>query len=267
MTLTYFDNSVPHLIEEYYQLSFSEDTVPFQSTVLPLGFTHITHLFYGNQKAVLNKKEMPLTDTIVSGQFFRSYQLHCASKSLSFGMSFHPTALFKILNTDISKLDNKHMLLSEFHPEFYAEIQAIFKDANRPKEMVKELNTFFNSIKLNTSKNTINIDLVIDLIKKKEGLVSIHDILQQFKMSQKTLETQFKKIVGLTPGKYIRLYRFLKLMRKYEGQKIAIKDLMFMFDYYDRSHFSRDFKLFMNETPKSYFKKDYPLLKAMFKNS
>ena len=56
-------------------------------------------------------------------------------------------------------------------------------------------------------------------------------------------------------------------MRKYESQEIAIKDLMFMFDYYDRSHFSRDFKLFMNETPKSYFKKDYPLLKAVFKNN
>jgi AraC-like DNA-binding protein len=235
--------------------------------VLPVGFTHITHLFYGDQKAVLNENEMPLVDTVISGQFFRSYQLHCLSKSLSFGMSFHPTALFKILNTDISKLDNKHTSLSEFHPEFYTKIKALFTDSTRPKEMVKEINNFFSTIKLNTNKNTKNIDLVIDLIKKKEGLLSIHDILEHLNISQKTLETQFKKIVGLTPGKYVRLYRFLKLMRKYENQEIAIKDLMFMFDYYDRSHFSRDFKLFMNETPKSYFKKDYPLLKAMFKNS
>jgi AraC-like DNA-binding protein len=181
-------------------------------------------------------------------------------------MSFHPTALFKILNTDISKLDNKHMSLSEFHPEFYTKIKVIFNDSAHPKEMVKALNNFFSTIKLNTNKNTKTIDIVIELIKKKEGLISIHDILQHLNISQKTLETQFKKIVGLTPGKYVRLYRFLKLMRKYEGQEIAIKDLMFMFDYYDRSHFSRDFKLFMNETPKSYFKKDYPLLKAVFKH-
>ncbi|WP_299334498.1 helix-turn-helix domain-containing protein [uncultured Psychroserpens sp.] len=267
MTLTYFDHSVPHLIEEYYQLSFSENAVPFQSTVLPVGFTHITHLFYGKQKAILNSKEMPLQDTIISGQFFRSYQLHCASESMSFGISFHPTALFKILNTDVSKLDNKHMALSEFHPEFHAKIQSVFSNFSSPESMVKHLNKFFSDIKLTTNKNTENIDIAINLIKNKEGLLSVQEILEHLNISQKTLETQFKKIVGLTPGKYVRLYRFLKLMRKYESQEIAIKDLMFMFDYYDRSHFSKDFKLFMSETPKSYFKKDYPLLKAVFKNS
>lgn len=267
MTLTYFDNNVPHLVEEYYQLSFSEESVPFQSTVLPVGYTHLTHLFYGDQKAILNKKEMPLKNTIISGQFFRSYQLHCLSKSMSFGISFHPTALFKILNTDISVLENKHTSLLEFHSEFHDKIVTIFENFSDSKNMVEQLNQFLSNLKLTTNKNTEHIDIVIDLIKNKEGLLSIQEILEHINISQKTLETQFKKIVGLTPGKYVRLYRFIKLMRKYESQEIAIKDLMYMFDYYDRSHFSKDFKLFMNETPKSYFKKDYPLLKAVFKNS
>ena len=267
MTLTYFENKVPHLIEEYYQLSFDETSVPFQSTVLPIGLTHLTHIFYGQQKAVLKAKEMPLTGTVLSGQFFRSYQLHCTSKSMSFGISFHPTALYKILNTNISKLDNKHVPLKKFNSEFSSKTERLFKDFKSSKDMVNQLNMFFSNIQLTTNKSVENIDLVIDLIKSKEGLISVNDILEHQNISQKTLETQFKKVVGLTPGKYIRLYRFLKLMRKYESQEILLKDLIYMFDYYDRSHFSRDFKLFMNETPKSYFKKDYPLLKAVFKNS
>ncbi|MCK8479475.1 helix-turn-helix domain-containing protein [Psychroserpens algicola] len=266
MTLRYFENNVPDLIEEYYQLSFSENIIPFQSAILPLGFTHITHVFYGEQKAVLNKKEMPLKDTILSGQFFRSYQFHCLSESMSFGISFHPTALFKILNTNISKLDNTHLSLLEFHPTFYHKIKSIFDEFTTPDQFVKELNKFFSNLKLTTNKYTEIVDLVINLIIKNDGLINIQDILNHINISQKTLETQFKIIVGLTPGKYIRLYRFIKLMRKYESQEIAIKDLMYMFDYYDRSHFSKDFKLFMNETPKSYFKKDYPLIKAVFKN-
>ncbi|WP_298894453.1 helix-turn-helix domain-containing protein [uncultured Psychroserpens sp.] len=267
MTLNYYENKVPHLIEEYYQLSFSEDAVPFQSTVLPIGLTHLTNIFYGDQKAVLNTKEMRISDITISGQFFRSYQLHCLSKAMSFGVSFHPTALFKILNTDISKLQDKHMSLLDFHPELYSKMKPLFENFSGPEDMVKRLDHFFSKLNLTINKTTKNIDIAIDLIKNKEGLLSVHSILEHINMSQKTLETQFKKIVGLTPGKYVRLYRFLKLMRKYENQEIAIKDLMFMFDYYDRSHFSKDFKLFMNETPKSYFKKDYPLLKAVFKNN
>nr|WP_321233216.1 helix-turn-helix domain-containing protein [uncultured Psychroserpens sp.] len=267
MTLNYFDNSVPHLVEEYYQLSFTDESVPFQTTVLPVGFTHVTHLFYGHQKAVFNKTEMPLKDTIISGQFFRSYQFHCLSKSMSFGISFHPTALFKILNTDISKLDNRHTSLEQFHLEFYNKIKPAFEDFSNPEKMVTSLDRHLSSLELNTNKNTENIDIVINLIKGKEGLISIHDILDHLNISQKTLETQFKNIVGLTPGKYIRLFRFIKLMRKFENQEIAINDLIYMFDYYDRSHFAKDFKLFMGETPKSYFKKDYPLLKAVFKNN
>ncbi|MEM5564475.1 helix-turn-helix domain-containing protein [Psychroserpens sp. AS72] len=265
MTLTYFDNNVPNLVEEYYQLKITEESAPFNSAILPLGFTHVTHVFYGKQKAVLNKKEMPIKGTTISGQFFRSYQFLGQTKSLSFGISFHPTALFKILNTDISKLDNKHTSLESFHPVFYKRIKPVFENYSKPEDIVKNLNKCLSNLDLATNNSTSNIDKVIDLIKEKEGLISINEILDHLDISQKTLEIQFKKIVGLTPGKYVRLYRFIKLMRKYESQEIAINDLIYLFDYYDRSHFSKDFKLFMNETPQSYFKKDYPLIKAVYK--
>ncbi|MBR9916006.1 MAG: AraC family transcriptional regulator [Algicola sp.] len=74
------------------------------------------------------------------------------------------------------------------------------------------------------------------------------------------MENQFKKIVGLTPGKYIRLYRFLKLMRKHESHEIDLNDLILMYNYYDRSHFTKDFKLFMRQSPKTYFKNNNLLL-------
>lgn len=266
MTLRYFDHEVPDLIEEFYQLEFDDDSVPFQSTVLPVGYTHITHLFYGDQTTFLNGSEMVLKNTIISGQFFRSYQLNCNTKSMSLGMSFHPTALHKILNIDISKLDNKHLELAQIHPEFCNELNEIFSAFSSAEDTVGQLNSFFKSKKLFESDSTQIIDKVIVLIKQSEGLISVNDILSQINISQKTLETLFKRIVGLTPGKYIRLYRFLRLMRKYENQEIALKDLIYMFNYYDHSHFSKDFKLFMNESPRTYFKKEYPLMKAVFKN-
>lgn len=97
-------------------------------------------------------------------------------------------------------------------------------------------------------------------------MLQVTDLLKIVSLSQKSLEVKFKKIIGLTPGKYIRLIRFIKLMRKYENKKIAINDLIYMYNYYDHSHFIKDFKLFMSESPKEYFKKEYPLIKAYSKN-
>ena len=49
-------------------------------------------------------------------------------------------------------------------------------------------------------------------------------------------------------------------MRSYQSKEINLKDLMYKFNYHDSSHFTRDFRLFMLQTPKDYFKKEYPLL-------
>jgi AraC-like DNA-binding protein len=261
MTLNYFDHSpVSNIIEEYYELKFSESSVPFESTVLPIGNTHITSVFYGEQKAIMNKTEMPLTDIVISGQFFRSYQFSTLKASHSIGISFHPTALFKILNTDISELYNKHLQLSQFNKDLYLLLQPIMDSTQPLESIVNNLNELFQNINLHTNNNTKEVDKAIDIIKCKEGLLNIQEILDQLKISQKTLENQFKKIVGLTPGKYTRLYRFLKLMRKYESREIDLNDLILMYNYYDRSHFTKDFKLFMRQSPKTYFSTNNPLL-------
>lgn len=266
MTLNYFDNSkVAHLVEEYYELKLSNNAIPFETTILPIGNTHITCVFKGKQKAIIKKTETLLEDIIVSGQFFRSYQFITHNASRSFGISLHPTALFKILNTDISILRDKHLPLSEFNNRFYNIIKPILNKNKKPKEIVDELNNLFLNMNLTIDNHTLKIDKVINIIKEKEGLLTVQEVLDDICISQKTLETQFKKIVGLTPGKYIRLYRFLKLMRKYESQQIDIKDLIYMYNYYDRSHFTKDFKLFMKKSPKNYFNVDNPFLNEYLK--
>lgn len=268
MTLNYFDHSpVSHIIDEYYELKFGEESIPFESTVLPIGNTHITSVFYGEQKATFNKEEIPLEGIVISGQFFRSYQFKTTKASHAFGISFHPTALFKILNTDISELYNKHLQLCKYNSNLYQLLNPIMNVSKSSEQIVKKLNILFQNINLNINKNTIEVDKAIDIIKSKEGLLNIQEILDQVKISQKTLENQFKKIVGLTPGKYTRLYRFLKLMRKYESKVIDLNDLIHIYDYYDRSHFTKDFKLFIHQSPKTYFNTNNPLLKEYLSKS
>lgn len=268
MKLEFFDTSaVAHLIEEYFHLSINKDDIPLTSRVLPIGLTHLFYIGKGTQKVIVDTIEMPMKGLMVAGQYFRSYEFYTNSITSSIGVSLHPTALYKLLNTDISNLENTHINLNKVHPEFHDNIHPIFEANQSPKHIIEHLNTFFLNTPLTENKATNYIDEAINIIRNKDGILSINDILEHINISQKTLETQFKKIVGLTPGKYIRLYKFIKVMRQHEKQEIDTKTLMYMFDYYDRSHFAKDFKLFMKETPKSYFKQDYPMIKTIFKNN
>ncbi|MDO6597054.1 helix-turn-helix domain-containing protein [Oceanihabitans sp. 2_MG-2023] len=266
MQLNYFENeNTSPLVEEYFELLF-EKSIPFQSAILPSGNTTITYIFATGQKAVVKNKEIPLHKLTLSGLFYQSYKFVVNEVGASFGISLHPTALYKLLTIDVYKIKNKHIPLHEINASFAEKLNNIFQNYETPKIAVQQIENLLHTVPLTINQNTILIDKAIDLIKESEGLINIDQILFKIKISQKTLETQFKKIVGITPGKYIRSFRFIKLLKKYENNEINLKDLIYMYNYYDSSHFNKDFKLFMNESPTSFFKKDNDFLKKILKN-
>ena len=267
MNLTFFKNeNTSALVEEYYELLCEKKCIPFHTSVLPKGNTNITFNFTQGKKAIVNNIETSLFQLNLSGIFYRSYQFTSNEAGSSFGITLHPTALHKLLNLDVSKIENKHIPMHNVSVEFSNKLNEIFKDYKTPEKAVNEIETLLRNTPLTINQNTKIIDRAINLIKEKDGIILIEELLLETKVSQKTLETQFKKIVGITPGKYIRLYRFLKLMKKYENQEIDLKDLIYMYNYYDSSHFNKDFKLFMNESPTSFFKKDNFFIKKTLKN-
>jgi AraC-like DNA-binding protein len=266
MNHKYFEsNEVTHLIEKYFYLSFSENDLPFKSTVLPIGLTHLFYIGTGSQKVTVNGNETLLNGLMITGQYFRSYNFSTNSITTSLGANLHPTALHKLLNIDVSKLKNTHAPLLQINKIFHDKLLSVFEDSKDSNELVCNLNSFLLNIPLNINKNTKQIDRAISLIREKDGLLSVIDIVDEILISQKSLEIYFKKIVGLTPGRYIRQFRFLNLMKKYLSKEIELKDLINIYNYYDSSHFAKDFKLFMNQNLKSFFKQDYTLIEKLIR--
>ncbi len=268
MEFKYLDQDKNHpLIDHFYQLKISKEDIPFKSLIFPIGQTNITYVFCeDSQIAFLQNKKMPYKDLILTGQIYGSYNIEVNNESENIGFGMKPTSLYKILECDISKFNNQHTLLRDITSELFTKLNTIFlKNRDNVDALMKDVYKVFDSLPLSKDKNIKHIDTAIDFIMEKDGLLQVNDLLEIIPLSQKSLEIQFKKIIGLTPGKYIRQYRFIRLMQKYGSQKFEIADLMYMFDYYDPSHFSKDFKFFFGQTPKNYFKKDYPIIKKYLK--
>lgn len=262
MKLDYFNTkSVNHLIEEIFYLSFDKSDIPFKSTILPIGRISITYTFDNTHYFTFNNKNSSIKGLILSGQFYESYRFSVNAEGHSFGVSLHPTALYKLTKLDASKLTSRQVLLSEFSKSLYDKLISVFMTyENDIKQINKNLKQAILELPQRNDSITDQIDLTIEEIRSRDGMLNTYELLDYVDFSQKTLETNFKKIVGLTPGRYIRLYRFLKLMRKYESKEINLKDLIYMYNYHDHSHFSKDFKHFMKQSPKDYFKEEHAFL-------
>ncbi|RAJ16873.1 helix-turn-helix domain-containing protein [Olleya aquimaris] len=255
------------LINNFYELNVDSTSIPLHSKVIPTAQCHIIYL----------KSEVPIetifknnkfnnSGLIVLGQSYKSYKLHAKAPYYNLGINLHPTGLYKLLKSDISKFTDKHVKLSEINLELFNLLSPLFEEQiDDCNHLAKKIEKQLLSLDLFENNNTRLVDEAIKLIYQKEGKINVEELLKQIPISQKHLELQFKKIVGLTPLKFIKLYKFLNLMKKYESKQASISQLIEYYSYYDLSHFSKDFNLFMNQKPTDYFKSDNEFLNNYLK--
>ena len=255
------------LIEYFYQFRITEEDLPFKSLILPVGTANIAYNYCEEDILFTHKNINSYYNKLtLMGQFYGSYQIQVHKPNYNIGFDLKPTSLYKIINRDVSSVTNKQTLLKDFHFDLHQKLNPLFiKYKESPKKLIKSINQVFDNLTLSDDKNIPQIERAVDIILEKQGIIKVKDLLLEVPFSQKSLEIQFKKIVGLTPGRYIRQFRFMNLMRKYVFKEIKITDFLDTFNYYDKSHFEKDFKLFMNQSSKSFFKEDYQLLKKILK--
>jgi AraC-like DNA-binding protein len=105
------------------------------------------------------------------------------------------------------------------------------------------------------------VQKVLDHILKSKGLLNVRDLLEKFPYSERTLDRIFAREVGVSPHGFITLVRFNYMIREVEeGKYKTLSELVSKYDYYDHSHFEKDFKRFLGQSIKEYKNTFNPLL-------
>jgi len=82
--------------------------------------------------------------------------------------------------------------------------------------------------------------------------ISLGDLAAVAGMSVRRLERRFKALFHVTPLAYINLYRVRKACVLLRNTDDAITNIALAVDFYDSSHFVRQFRRFMGMTPTEY---------------
>lgn len=129
--------------------------------------------------------------------------------------------------------------------------------------LLNTINTYFEELdSINSSKNTI--EKICEIIKLKNEEISVSEIGTVLNVSQRMLQIKFKSATGLTIKKYIQILKFRKSVDQMVNSgldKLKLTDVALYNQYFDQSHFIKQFKDVTKTTPKMFNSDSYFLSK------
>lgn len=113
---------------------------------------------------------------------------------------------------------------------------------------------FLKSKDLIPNKNVSLIKSVCLFIYDKRGLISVNEISDRFQKPRQYIGKTFKSCVMYSLKKFIITVRILDLIQhKRNHPDISLTELCYQYEYFDQSHFIKDFKQVCGVTPTVFF--------------
>ena len=208
--------------------------------VVPDGCNDI--IFYLNN----SKKLGDIQTTFVAGIMEQAQLIQIPDGMEFFGVRFKPGILFYLLKTNINKLTNNMVELSQLNNYFFQKlkIDAFAKD----KDIIVDIEPQLEAIFARHNLADTFLKVVEDLIVEPNN--SIIDLSTKYDFSTKNLERIFCKKVGLTPKKFARIMRFQKAHKKISREGLGNLIIVALSaGYFDQAHFNREYKKLIGYNP------------------
>lgn len=94
----------------------------------------------------------------------------------------------------------------------------------------------------------------IERIKYASGSITIKEIYSALCVSKSKLEQHFNREIGLTPKEFCKIEKINYFIRSYqESEGKSLTELTYECGYYDQSHLIKDFRYFLEMSPKQFF--------------
>ncbi len=190
----------------------------------------------------------------------RSNVMRVKKDNDTFIATCRPTVLSRILRLDLSP--RPHLYVPLPHELFYPLWQRL-RLLQSVEEWISCFSAFVQTIHPGTYSPDV-IDDIYDGILEAGVTTPLSKIAQGFHICERTLQRKFLKRIGITPKKLMRIIRINEVWKKIKnGDAIDYQDIIFEGNYFDQTHFIKDFKAITGETPDHFFKRDLTVVNML----
>jgi AraC-like DNA-binding protein len=170
-----------------------------------------------------------------------------------FGVHFKPGGAYPFLGLPLSEMNSQVVPLDALWRHGADEIRERLHEAPTIQAGLALLEKL---LLVRLCEAPYRLDVVqhaITEIDHCHGALSIRALSDQIGISQNYLGTQFKQFVGVPPKEVARLYRFAHALRLIDvAQPVDLTRIAHQSQFYDQSHFNKDFVAFTGLRPSEY---------------
>ena len=243
-------------VECYYVWQSGEE--PVKDLVVespPNGFCSIV-FNSGDTYFLQNKKyeRLEVPKEFAAGQGIYSYKLFLNGNISIAGIVFRPAGLATLFNLPVYQYTEERIDLRKILVPFVVEKYATaIASAVEPVQKARLLEEFVLKFYEANKPEPDYIDEAANKIVDSYGLLNVNELMENIYMSRRNFERRFFKKVGLSPKYYARIRRIGYSLSLVIGKKKVDWAKVFSeCEYYDQSHFIKDFLEFTGRTPQQY---------------
>lgn len=213
--------------------------------IIPDGLPGLIFQEEGN--LFLNNEQQILPQMFLYGQTTYHGEQKATGSFRSIGVYLQPTALKAIFNIDAFELTNQHIPIDCLTADPILE-QLV--NATCVGDKIEIISSFFLERIRRVEVYTEKADFATILLQRGKSLKNVQT---EMNLSERSLERLIKQYVGISPKAFSRIVRFqsgLQALRRKDFNHLT--DLAYQNDYFDQSHYIRDFKTFTGMNPKQF---------------
>lgn len=165
------------------------------------------------------------------------------------GVLFQPYAIKELFGLNAYELTNQKIHLDDFFNNQFTEIIASEKTLS---DKVNSLSEHISK-RMTKCKSIDNfIRHCMHYIKQHNGMLTVKDLQDKFRLSERQLERRFKDVIGISPRHYLKITRFKKTVNVLSKKTTdSLTDIAYKFNYFDQSHFINQAKELSGLSPKN----------------
>jgi AraC-like DNA-binding protein len=220
-------------------------------TIFPSG--HLEMIFsYGDDVHFSNGYYLRHGHGYLSGQILEPAYYRCSGSLKVISIIFKPWGICRFLNIPQNELINSPIDL-ELLLKNNNNITQRIADEQRHERKVAILNDHFSSLLSEINTNPGPVSESAGMIMNCGGNIAITDICGHLNHNIKTMERNFKNIIGLTPKAFSKIIRFNNAFNDIKsGNYRDIHDIIHRHGFYDQSHFINEFRKYTGLPPSSF---------------
>lgn len=170
-----------------------------------------------------------------------------------FGVHFKPDGAYPFLQLPLSEMNSQVVPFDAIWGQYAHEIRERLHGAPTVQAGFALLEQLLFARLRETPPALNMVQYAITEIAQCHGALSIRALSDQIGISQNHLGTQFKRLVGIPPKEVARFYRFANVLRLIGSAHPGdLTRIAHQSQYYDQSHFNRDFLAFTGHSPTEY---------------